>query len=130
MSAVERDSPAEKAGLEPGDVIVGLNDKPINHSADLPGLVADLKPGTSTKLEIIRKGAAKTVSVAVGEMKTEQIARNGEGAAMMKPEVANMSEDNQIDIAAYLASWDRFLSTSLLADPKRWRPFRAAKPGS
>lgn len=81
VSAVEKDSPAEKAGLEPGDVIVGLNDKAINRSADLPGLVADLKPGTSTKLDIIRKGASKTVTVAVGEMKSEQIAGNtGAGA--------------------------------------------------
>ncbi len=80
VSAVERDSPAEKAGIETGDVIVGFNDKPISRSADLPALVAELKPGTSTKLEIIRKGSTKTVSMVVGEMKADQLAHNGEGA--------------------------------------------------
>lgn len=76
VSSVEKGSPAEKAGLEPGDVIVGLNDKTINHSSDLPGLVGDIKPGTTAKIDIIRKGTNKTVTVAVGEMKAEQIASN------------------------------------------------------
>ncbi len=76
VSSVEKDSPAEKAGLEPGDVIVGLNDRPINRSADLPGLVGDITPGTAAKIEIIRKGASKTVTVAVGEMKQDQMASN------------------------------------------------------
>jgi len=80
VSAVEKDSPAERAGLEPGDVIVEVNGKSINRSADLPGLVADIKPGTSTKLEVIRKGTSKTMSVAMGEMKPDQVARNDKGA--------------------------------------------------
>ncbi len=84
ISEVEKDSPAEKAGLEPGDVIVGLNDKPINRSADLPGLVADIKPGTSAKLEIIRKGVPRTVSASVGEMKADQLALNDGGVARQK----------------------------------------------
>ena len=79
VSAVATDSPAERAGLEPGDVIVGLNDKAINRSADLPALVADMKPGTEAKLEIIRKGATKTISVAVGEMNPDQLAKNDAG---------------------------------------------------
>ncbi|TRZ69643.1 MAG: DegQ family serine endoprotease [Rhodocyclaceae bacterium] len=80
VSAVEKDSPAERAGLEPGDVIVGLNDKKISHSADLPGLVADIKPGTSTKLEIVRHGTSKTVSVSVGEMQSDQLVQDNKGA--------------------------------------------------
>lgn len=81
VSSVERGSPAEKAGLESGDIIVGFNDKPINRSADLPGLVGDIKPGTAAKVDIIRKGSSKTLSVAVGEMKADQIASNsGAGA--------------------------------------------------
>lgn len=76
VSSVEKDSPAEKAGIETGDVIVGLNGKAINRSADLPGLVGDIKPGTPAKVDIIRKGATRTVSVSVGEMKSEQVASN------------------------------------------------------
>ncbi|TRZ55410.1 MAG: DegQ family serine endoprotease [Rhodocyclaceae bacterium] len=81
VSAVEKDSPAERAGIEPGDFIVGLNGKSINRSADLPGIVADIKPGTTTKLEIIRKGSSRTLSVAVGEVKPDQIANNDNGAS-------------------------------------------------
>ena len=55
VSAVEKGSPAEKTGLEPGDVIVRLGERQISHSADLPALVADLKPGAAVKLEIVRK---------------------------------------------------------------------------
>ncbi|MBI3525298.1 MAG: DegQ family serine endoprotease [Betaproteobacteria bacterium] len=76
VSSVEKGSPAEHAGIEAGDIVVRLGDKEINHSADLPALVADLKPGTATQLEVIRKGANKIVAVTVGEMKTDKLARD------------------------------------------------------
>ncbi len=81
VSAVEKGSPAERAGLKPGDVIVALNGKPINRSSDLPARVADLKPGTSAQVEIIRKGEKKSVTVTVGEMKPDQVASSGQSAA-------------------------------------------------
>jgi serine protease Do len=42
--------------VKAGDVIVQLGDDVIDHSGDLPEHVADLKPGTETKLKVIRKG--------------------------------------------------------------------------
>jgi len=81
VSAVEKGSPAERAGLKPGDVIVALNGKAISHSSDLPAQVADIKPGTSAQVEIIRKGEKKTVTVTVGEMKPDQLASNDQSAA-------------------------------------------------
>ena len=69
VSLVENDSPAAKAGLEPGDVILRVDGKDINGPIDLSGYVADLKPGTRAKFEVWRKGAPRELIVTVGEMK-------------------------------------------------------------
>ena len=79
VSSVERGSPAEKAGVEPGDVIVKLNGKNVDESAVLPALVADIKPGGSAKLEIIRKGKPQDLTVTVGESKDAKVAANDAG---------------------------------------------------
>jgi serine protease Do len=81
VSSVEKGGPAEKAGLEPGDVIVRFGDHAIAHSAELPSEVADTKPGATVKVEVIRKGATKTLSVTVGEMKDTNVAQNDESGA-------------------------------------------------
>ena len=81
VSAVEKGSPAERAGVQIGDIVVRVGDKAIGHSADLPALVADLKPGTAAQLEVIRKGASKELSVTVGEMEPERLARDEHGDA-------------------------------------------------
>jgi serine protease Do len=70
VSSVEKDSPAESAGIVSGDVILKFNGKEIIHSADLPPLVADLTPGSTASLEIWHKGKIKTISMTVGEMKS------------------------------------------------------------
>lgn len=69
VSSVEKDSPAEKAGIEPGDVILKFNGKQVDSSEDLPSMVADIAPGTTAKVEIWRNGKARDLSVDVGEMK-------------------------------------------------------------
>jgi serine protease Do len=78
VSSVEKGSPAEKAGLEPGDVILKLNEHSISHSSDLSSQVADLAPGSIGKLQIIRKGTPITLTVNVGEMKNANVAANDE----------------------------------------------------
>jgi len=74
VSSVEKDGPAAKAGVEPGDVILKVNGKAISNSADLPPYVADIKPGSAAKLEVWRKGETRELTVAVGEMKTTKTA--------------------------------------------------------
>lgn len=69
VSSVEKGSPAEQAGVQPGDVILRFNGQPIDHSVDLPTLVADAAPGSTQKMEVMRSGSLKTLSVKVGEMK-------------------------------------------------------------
>ena len=81
VSAVENDTPAAKAGLQPGDVILKLNGKDIGRSADLPPQVADLRPGSEARLEIWRKGQRKQISVTIGELPGEKVAADGHGSA-------------------------------------------------
>lgn len=68
VAGVEKNSPAEKGGLEAGDVIVKFDGKPITTSADLPRAVGATKPGKVAAVEVLRKGSAKTLNVGVGEM--------------------------------------------------------------
>ncbi len=68
VAGVEKNSPAQKGGLEAGDVITKFDGKPIIASADLPRAVGNTKPGKIAQVEILRKGAAKTLNVGIGEM--------------------------------------------------------------
>ena len=77
VSSVEKGSPAEKAGIEPGDVIVKFDGKEVADSAQLPARVAEMKPGATAKLEIIRKGSTKELNVTVGELKDGKVAVAG-----------------------------------------------------
>lgn len=81
VNAVEAGGPAEKSGLEPGDVILKFDGKSINSSADLPRLVGATKPGTRSTLQVWRKGATRDIGVVVGEMQEEKLAttRAGKG---------------------------------------------------
>ena len=70
VNSVEKNSPADQAGLEPGDVILKFNGNKIDRSSDLPALVADVTPGSKTTVQIWRKNNAKDITVSVGELKT------------------------------------------------------------
>jgi serine protease Do len=65
---VEAGSPAEKASLQVGDVILAYNGKRIEEPNMLPRLVAGTKPGTQAKLDVVRKGARQTLTATVGEI--------------------------------------------------------------
>jgi serine protease Do len=66
ISQVEKDSPAEKAGLKAGDVITRFDGHPATSVRELRNLVAGTAPGTKVKLEIIRDGKEQSLSVTVG----------------------------------------------------------------
>lgn len=72
---VERGSPAERAGLEAGDIILRYEGKPIERSSDLPRLVGGTKPGTKASLGIWRKGVPKDLVVVVSEAEPDRTAR-------------------------------------------------------
>ncbi|EJN06052.1 trypsin-like serine protease with C-terminal PDZ domain containing protein, partial [Bradyrhizobium sp. YR681] len=72
--------PAAKAGIEAGDVITAVNGTAIKDSRDLARTIATLAPGTSVKLDVVHKGDAKTVTLALGELPNERQAQ-GNGKA-------------------------------------------------
>ena len=67
IAKVLEDSPAEKAGLKRGDVIIEFNDQDVKDAGALPPLVGQVKPGERIKLKIFRDGKAKTVQVTIGK---------------------------------------------------------------
>lgn len=64
----QANSPAAKAGIEAGDVITAVNGSPVKDSRNLARQIATMAPGSSAKLDILRKGETKTVTVALGTM--------------------------------------------------------------
>ncbi|MEY4363790.1 MAG: hypothetical protein RLZZ24_1142 [Pseudomonadota bacterium] len=72
IRGVEVGSPAEKAGLEAGDIILRLDGKSIDKSTDLPRLVGNTKPGTKITLSVWRHGSQREIAVTVGEFESEK----------------------------------------------------------
>jgi serine protease Do len=71
VASVEPDSPAAKGGVEPGDVIVALNETPVKAPRDLAVLVADSKPSSEAKVTLIRDGKPQSVSVTLATLKVD-----------------------------------------------------------
>jgi serine protease Do len=72
VSSVEKDGPAAKAGLQPGDVILAVNTKPIERYGELSGQIAAMKPGMDATLDVWRGGKKQSVNVKVTELKEQQ----------------------------------------------------------
>jgi serine protease Do len=81
VAAVDPNSPAEKAGVQSGDVIVALNGTAVEQSADLPRLVTALKPGDRAVLKVLREGKERELTATIGEMKNEAAAADDQPAA-------------------------------------------------
>jgi serine protease Do len=75
VSSVEPGGPADKAGIKPGDVLLAVNGKTVDRSAELPPLVAAVKPGSKATFDVWRDGAKHSLAVTVGELKPDQVAR-------------------------------------------------------
>jgi len=72
VRGVESGSPAEKAGVEAGDIITRFDGKTIEKASDLPRFVGSIKPGTRTTFTVFRRGANKELSVVIGEPEPEK----------------------------------------------------------
>ena len=82
IAQVGRDSPAERAGLQSGDVIVAFDDEPIETSADLPHIVGLIAPGSRVEALLIREGDEQRVTVEVGVLSSDQVARVDAGVSV------------------------------------------------
>ena len=81
VQGVESGGPADKAGIEAGDIIIKVDGKPIEKSGDLPRLVGAAKPGAKTTLQVFRRGTNRDIAVTVVEFEPEKprrVAQAGE----------------------------------------------------
>jgi serine protease Do len=98
VSSVEKESPAARAGLMAGDVIVRYNDTEIATSSQLPVLVSNTAPGRVAKLEVMRQGETKRIDVTVGELKADKVAtaaEAGEGHGRLGVAVRPLTAEEQ-----------------------------------
>jgi serine protease Do len=78
VRSVEAGGPAEKAGVEPGDIITRFEGKTIEKSSDLPRTVTNIKPGTRASMQVFRRGAYKDLQVTVVEFEPERTRRTSD----------------------------------------------------
>ncbi|HMA07428.1 MAG TPA: DegQ family serine endoprotease [Ramlibacter sp.] len=75
VRSVESGSPADKAGVEAGDIITRFDGKPIEKASDLPRLVGNTKPGTRTGMTVFRRGGSRDLNVTIAEIEPEKTVR-------------------------------------------------------
>jgi serine protease Do len=75
VRSVEAAGPADRAGVEVGDIILRFDGRPIERSSDLPRMVGGTKPGTASTLQVWRKGATRDLAVTVAELEPDRTAR-------------------------------------------------------
>jgi serine protease Do len=71
----EAGGPADKAGIEAGDIITKVDGKVVEKSGDLPRMIGNTKPGTKTTLQVFRRGSTKDITVTVAEFEPDRPAR-------------------------------------------------------
>ena len=90
VASVETGSPAEKAGLEAGDVILKFDGKTVTQSGELQRIVGATKPGARVPVQVWRKGSSKDLLVSVGEMPDDKaMVRAGKRGKEVEPAAAN-----------------------------------------
>jgi serine protease Do len=89
VRAVEVGSPAEKAGVEAGDIITKFEGKSIEKSSDLPRLVGATKPGTKSVVTVFRRGSSKDLSVVIAEIEPDTAVAKAPGRAEAKPKASS-----------------------------------------
>ena len=85
VRGVESGAPAEKAGMEAGDIIIKFDGKPIEKASDLPRMVGNVKPGTQAVVTVFRRGATKDLAVIIAEVEADKPARKASGAEPAPP---------------------------------------------
>ena len=90
VRSVEAGGPADKAGVEAGDIITKFDGKSIEKSGDLPRVVGGVKPGTKATLQVFRRGAYRDLNVTVVEFEPEPAKRTSERDSKPQPAVSTL----------------------------------------
>ncbi|AKM29628.1 peptidase [Pandoraea faecigallinarum] len=81
VSSIDRNGPAAKSDLKPGDVILAVNGTAIEDSAQLPEKIADMRPGQTATLTVWRNGAKQDVSVKIGALSEKKDVASADDSA-------------------------------------------------
>jgi serine protease Do len=102
ISMIERDSPADRAGLRAGDVIVAYNGKPVPDADSLTAMVAATPAGTRVPITFFRNGKQETVTAAIDELQYETEEERRAGGGSPRPSFGLFLDDLTADIARQL----------------------------
>jgi serine protease Do len=90
VRSVESGGPADKAGIEAGDIITKFDGKAIEKSGDLPRIVGGVKPGTKVAVQVFRRGAYRDLNVTVAEVEPERAQRTAQNEPKSKSSVETL----------------------------------------
>ncbi len=90
VRSVESGGPAEKAGIEAGDIITKFDGKSIEKSGDLPRIVGGVKPGTKVSVQVFRRGAYRDFNVTVAEVEPERARKTAQNEPKPKASVETL----------------------------------------
>lgn len=94
ISRVVKGAPADKAGLKAGDIITSINDRPVADADDVRNRVGLMERGVSVSLKIIRKGAARTVTVMIGKVQETALEGGGTVAQLEGAKLTDLPADH------------------------------------
>lgn len=101
VARVEEDSPAEKAGMKAGDVIVAVNGHEVGNSADIRNMIGLIRVGTTIEMDILRNGKKKRIEATIAErpvkvLEGKKLSPRLQGASLSETEVETRSQGPQL----------------------------------
>jgi serine protease Do len=81
----QADGPAAKAGIQAGDVIIGVNGQPVKDARELARTIGGFAPGNTVKLDVVQKGQTRTVEMTLGQLPSNVEAKADPGAGRSSP---------------------------------------------
>ncbi len=102
IASVTPDSPASRAGLKQGDVVTGVNGKPVETGSDLQVIVSEVAPGSKIQLDVMRNGHPETVDLTVGEYHKNQEVATAAGSESGHPRLGIAISDLTPDVRQQL----------------------------
>ena len=92
VRGVESGAPADKAGIEAGDVITRFDGKVIDKSSDLPRMVGNIKPGTKAVVTVFRRGSTRDLPITIAEVEADKQPVQRASKPEAKPPVAGAAQ--------------------------------------
>jgi serine protease Do len=97
VAEIGEKTPAESAGMKPGDLIVGYDGKPVQGMQQLRLDISNTAPGSEVVFEIIRKGEKTDLKVKLGDLEDNQLAASGPSSRPKAPKDADLIEGVIVD---------------------------------